>query len=195
MNTLSKEYREMRAAEIKAELFAQGMREAERASKAQNRKRLVDAGQFGIQHEGLPTATMPTVVKRTPPGCSLCGNQSEGMSEIAVSTIGDIRQELAESKRRESQLQEELGRCYPLISHWAKQAHQLTAQLKRISLLENAKTEEIQSVYRLVGEMVGDNSPEISYFAERVKYQIERKFPEVIDWRFKQALTAKEPKA
>lgn len=71
---------------------------------------------------------------------------------------------------------------------------QLTAQLKRISLLENAKTEEIQSVYRLVGEMVGDNSPEISYFAERVQYQIERKFPEVIDWRFKQSLAAKEPK-
>lgn len=125
MNTLSKEYREKRASEIKAELFAHGLLEAERASKAD---------QFGIQHEGLPAAAMPAVVKCNLPGCSLCGNQSEGTSERAVSKIGSIRQELVESKRRESQLQEELGRCYPLISHWAKQAHTLEARVKTLEI-------------------------------------------------------------
>ena len=74
------------------------------------------------------------------------------------------------------------------VAHYADQ--QVLKQLARIKPLEDTKADSVRKIYRLVGEMVADNSPEIAYFAQRIQYQIERRFPEIIDWRFKEESTA-----
>jgi hypothetical protein len=196
MNTLSKEYREKRAAEIKAELaelFAHGLLEAERASKAHGIERDQLAAQFGIQHEGLPTATMPLLERCNLPSCSVCGNQSAGTPEDAVSPTEAIRKELAESKRRESKLQAELERCYPLIRHWAKEAHTLQARVKTLedALEHQPIIREILNIMQTYHEQDGTYDGVATPGGLEHMGDVWRLF---LKWE-KQALAAKEPKS
>jgi hypothetical protein len=55
--------------------------------------------------------------------------ESEAQYRLEWCQMGDM---LAESKRREAELQAELGRCYPLINYWAKEARTLTDRVKTL---------------------------------------------------------------
>lgn len=60
------------------------------------------------------------------------------------------------------------------------------------SELMKARTETqlaVQRIYLLIGEMGKANDPNIEYFTEREQYQIERLFPQFIDWKFRESVS------